>query len=189
MDIRLPSHIWRSLNPIPDIWSNFVFFHMFYLFTWVYLSVQSFVWLSGASQSDSLVSLNYPMVVFSVNSFGLFCQNWKLYWKRKKILVALTTRLQGERKMVKVNSVSECLDIGTQHNACASGRIWCLWSEKNMTWNLESRTVMLYTIKIQKRNSDAVKRGRSTRYHNSFSNKKKRFLLSSIETFYKALIV
>ena len=183
MDIRLPSHIWRSLDPIPDIWSNFAFFHMFYLFTWVHLSVQSFVRLSG------LVSLNYPMVVFSANLFGLFCQNWKLYWKRKKILVALTTRLQGERKMVKVNSVSECLDIGTQHNACASGRIWCLWSEKNMTWNLESRTVMLYTIKIQKRNSDAVKRGRSTRYHNSFFQIKKRFLLSPIENFYKALIV
>ena len=171
MDIRLPSHICRSLDPIPDIWSNFAFFHMFYLFTWVHLS--------------GLVSLNYPMVVFSANLFGLFCQNWKLYWKRKKILVALTTRLQGERKMVKVNSVIECLDIGTQHNACASGRIWCLWSEKNMTWNLESRTV---TIKIQKRNSDAVKRGRSTRYHNSFF-KWKNILLSSIETFYKALIV
>ena len=169
MDIRLPSHICRSLDPIPDIWSNFAFFHMFYFFTWVHLSVQSFVRLSGASQStavwqSSFIKLSYGGLQCDfIRTF--FCQNWKLYWKRKKILVALTTRLQGERKMVKVNSVIECLDIGTQHNACASGRIWCLWSEKNMTWNLESRTV---TIKIQKRNSDAVKRGRSTRYHNSF---------------------
>ena len=156
-----------------------IFSHVlsFHLSPFICPVICPFIWSSFIKLSDGGFQCKF------IRTF--FCQNWKLYWKRKKILVALTTRLQGERKMVKVNSVSECLDIGTQHNACASGRIWCLWSEKNMTWNLESRTV---TIKIQKRNSDAVKRGRSTRYHNSFF-KWKNILLSSIETFYKALIV
>ena len=101
-----------------------IFSHVlsFHLSPFICPVICPFIWSSFIKLSDGGFQCEF------IRTF--FCQNWKLYWKRKKILVALTTRLQGERKMVKVNSVSECLDIGTQHNACASGRIWCLWSEK-----------------------------------------------------------
>ena len=112
----------------------------------------------------------------------LFVKIVKCRTKKKLILFSLNQDSKRRRKIVQVevNSVSECLDIGT-HNACASGKIWCLWSEK--IWR-ETLREPCYTIKIQKRNSDAVKTAQSTRYLNFFSKKIFPFLLLAEFTYH-----